>query len=750
MSENMGQFVFAAAGGDTDAMAKLYSKTLKASYFLAEALSGDASQAAEITKKAYAKAFCTIGKLKKPEAFEIWMKQIVASVYKETQRFVFSDAEAGTSENATEFLPEEFYENPEKSEAVLKAVAALTPELRTALVLHYNNGMPVAVIAKFLGVSESTANALLVKARTLITASLGVEFSAAAAESLPVLSKIFRRAALEIKLDNGLVREVFLFAIDAYNAVTREALKNETPAETPKESTEEEAEASTESESSEETAEQAEIEESETVDAEEETEQVEETQASEEQPVPDVSEVPEAPEAPEAPAEENGNVISFKQKIDEILSSENIPSAHEKVTKTAELPHEADDEDDGLAVPEFSPNKSVTEPVTEDVLDAFEEEPSRPEAPKAVKKQSAKFDLSSFVKTLTPKKIAIGLAAVLVVILAIVGVAKLAGGSEDKDTQAAYTWIAGGFEECEEIRYLNEDCCVFKSKTTGKYGLLDYQGNVILQPNYDEFKTCGSGRDHSNRGSYHILVKVGNEYFEVTVTGTGVSVSSTSHASHSIVTDELPEKSAYDERDRYFEGYAAARKDGKWGYVSLEKDKKVIPYEYEAVNDFDDIAMLSCDYCRSVSGGLIPVKKDGKMGIINLDNDVVVPFEYTNILEGSNGIFIAQKDGVWGVILTGDAIGNFAGVNVTVEVTPPAPTTPSGDTADRYVVDAEDGANVRSDAGADYDKLGELDEGDEVLVITTKKADNGNKWACIEYDGGYGWVAMANLKKVAS
>ena len=71
----MVQFVTAACNGDTDAMAKLYSKTLKGSYFLAATLCDSDAEAADITKKAYAKAFCNISKLKKPEAFEIWMKQ---------------------------------------------------------------------------------------------------------------------------------------------------------------------------------------------------------------------------------------------------------------------------------------------------------------------------------------------------------------------------------------------------------------------------------------------------------------------------------------------------------------------------------------------------------------------------------------------------------------------------------------------------------------------------------------------------
>ena len=748
MSENIGQFVSAAAQGDTDAMAKLYSKTLKASYFLAEVLTADSVQAAEITKKAYARAFCTVGKLKKPEAFEIWMKQTVASVYKETQRFVFNDAEAGAGESSTEFLPEEVYDDPARSAAALEAVAALKPELRTALVLHYNNGMPVQIIAKFLGVSESTANALLCKARASVALSLGVERSGSASDTLPVLSRIFRRAAAEAKIDNSLVRDIFLFAIDAYNAVNASSAKEEEPQQ-PAPAQEEAPESEEqEPETAEETEQAEEAETVEEVETVEETEQPEETVEIVEEET--VVEVP--PSEPEA---QSGNVISFKQKIDEILSGEQIPAAADNYVPESVREEAADeDEDDGLAVPPFLARETESTPLTDEELDAFNDEPVTVKT-EEVKKPTKKFDFADIInkiKKLTPKNIAIIAAAVVVVILAIFGISKLAGKGGDSGNvnadAAAYKWVAGGFEECESITYLNEKCCMFKSKTTGKYGLLDYQGNVILQPNYDEFKVCGSGRDHSSRGSYHALVKIGNDYFEVTFTDGVPAISSTPHAAHSIVTDELPDNAKYDERDRYFEGYAAARKDGKWGYVSQDKDKKVIPYEYEAVNTFDDITMLSCDYCRSVSGGLIPVKKDGKMGIIDLKNNTVVPFEYTDILEGEGGVFIAQKNGVWGVILTGDAVNTFTGVNIVVQVTPEAPTGPNGSEGEKYRVNSDEGANVRSDAGADYDKLGELNDGDEVTVFTTKTADNGKRWACIDYKGEYGWVAMVNLEKV--
>ena len=66
---------------------------------------------------------------------------------------------------------------------------------------------------------------------------------------------------------------------------------------------------------------------------------------------------------------------------------------------------------------------------------------------------------------------------------------------------------------------------------------------------------------------------------------------------------------------------------------------------------------------------------------------------------------------------------------------------------DSYTVISDTGANVRSGAGADYDKLGELKYGDTVRAYDTKTADNGNKWIKIRYNGQYGWVAMSNLEE---
>lgn len=703
MSENIIQYVAAASNGDTDAMAKLYSKSLKASYFLASVLSNDKDAALEITKKAYAKAFCTIDKLKKPEAFEIWMKQNVALVYKEGVKFVFSDADAGAVENSSEFLSEAVYNDEEMSAKVLAAVSNLSPELRAAIVLHYNNGMPVNVLAKFFGVSESTANALLGKARSAILASAEIESGEVENGSLPVLTKIFQRAATSAFIENSSVRDIFIYSIDAYEA--SKPVQSEAEVSVQNESTETQPEVVAE---------------------------------------PQIVSEP-APEAPVVPAvTEDSNVISFKQKINEILDRENVPSSEPQEEIKEESGNEVD-------VPVFVSDEKTQEAI--DHFSAYEEE--KPEV--APEKPKKKINIK-----INPKLIGIICASLVVLIIIGVAVSKIGGkdkpetpsvndGSNVVDTLASgYDWRAGGFAECTEISYLDENCISFKSVSTGKYGLLDYQGNVILQPNYDGFRRCRTGRDYSGSGIYHSLVIMGNEEYEITVINGNVSISETPHLDHTLNSETLGDK-AYEERDRYFEGYAAARKDGKWGYVSEERDKKVIPYEYEAVNEYPSaLDYAGSDYCRPVTDGHIAVKKNGMMGIINLDNDIVVPFEYSNIMPGDNGVYIACKSGTWGVILLGDAISTFTGVNISIDPVVPdnnVEDTTGSSSYDSYTVISESGANVRDGAGADYEKIGELEYGDTVRAYDTKRADNGNKWIKIRYEGKYGWVAMSNLEE---
>lgn len=699
MSDNIKELVALAADGSVDAMAKLYSLTLKPSYFLANELCADEKAATEVAEKAYARAFCNIAKLKKPEAFELWMKQNIAVAYKESRKFNFEDSETVADDGSTEFLSEATLFDNEKIVSVSEAVKALKPELKAVTVLHYNNGMSVANLAKLLGIDEEMVNAFLSKARACILLWSGADGAQAQATNpVPVLTRIFQLKEAASEVPAEAVRDIFGYAFGEYkNSLVKSAFA----------------------------------------------------------PPPSIEDAEPAKPAEEGEAEaadsaQEDKVISFKQKISDILSQKPEENADEEAPEAS-----AEADEDGLSIPEFKAYSGLENeaPAVDTAPSVSEEKPALDNKPKKNIPILDKIDfkkifdtVGAFFKKIGVKKLAIAAVALVAVIAAIFGISKAVSNAKEKKISSSvpsYKWVAGGFEDCEELEYLNEYFCVFKSKATGKYGLIDYNASLLLQPNYDEFSNCGNGRDYSNRNSYHTIVKVGSVNHEVTYSEGLVNVSEEVYKPMSIVIENHNSKN-YVERDRFFEGYAAAQNSkGQWGYISKETDKKVIPFEYQAVNDFTD--MQSNDYCRPVTGGLIAVKKDGKMGIIDLENNVVAPFEYENIMPGKNGIFIARKNGVWGVILTGTAMNSFAGVNLSVNAAAVVPSGVSSTPIASYVV-GEYGANVRSDAGSSFDLVAKLDEGDKVDAYARKDAVNGAEWVCVLVEGQYGWVSMSTLE----
>jgi len=81
----------------------------------------------------------------------------------------------------------------------------------------------------------------------------------------------------------------------------------------------------------------------------------------------------------------------------------------------------------------------------------------------------------------------------------------------------------------------------------------------------------------------------------------------------------------------------AVKKGGKWGYID-GYGKVIIPLEYEEVRNFSE--------------GLAAVRKDGKWGYINPKNEIVIPIEFTNIGVSSfkNGVAKYYTDSNIGLI----------------------------------------------------------------------------------------------------
>lgn len=199
-----------------------------------------------------------------------------------------------------------------------------------------------------------------------------------------------------------------------------------------------------------------------------------------------------------------------------------------------------------------------------------------------------------------------------------------------------YVWVTSTvLNSYASIEYFSEDTCVFKMPENGLYGLIDTRGNVLMPPEYQGFNQCtyGSGDIH-----YVILSENGNMY-ELNMDD--FSIDPDAHG-HGAGNKEIP--AGFQDIDRYHNGLAAAKKDGKWGYVDTNLNT-VIHFEYSEVTN-DPII----DNCRAFDGTYIPVKKGGKMGIIDKNNQIIVPFEFTVIMNSKGGVFIAQKDGKWGFI----------------------------------------------------------------------------------------------------
>ncbi|MCR5151345.1 MAG: WG repeat-containing protein [Clostridiales bacterium] len=711
MNEQMTELVNKACNGDVESMGRLFAKTIKNSYFLADLLCADSDETLEVVKKAYSRVFCTISKLKKPDAFDLWVRQNIISVFCENMNLDIDGVKSDGRYTGVEFLPTFAAEDATQSLRVSAAVKNLDKAKRTAVILKYCSGMPEGAVARLFGASVASVEELLSCARGEIVDACGFNSEPVVqSEDLPVLTRIYGKMNDEVAVPQSVVRESFKYSVEIVNSFREQAAQ---------------------------------------------------VQSADSDNVKEVSAGGKEPEIPVAPAKNDNAKPIVKQETESAMSEPelNMLSFKDKINRL--LAGETDNED-----AKVKPDSSVTVPSApvnarsadipeirkDNPVNELEQKPASSKqgsngnkAKKSTKK--VKIDLSRLNK----KAVAVIAVAVIAVIVIIAGVAKGISNHRENAANAAvsnsYSFYPGGFTGCSEISYLNEYCCSFKYDSTGKYGLMDYEGRVLLQPNYDGFTRCGYGRDYSSRNSYHTLVKIGDEYFEFTIEGEQVVISDTPHAAHTVQDDSLPSSAKYDERDRYFNGYAAARKDGKWGYVSQEKDKKVIPYQYEAVNDIQLADSAYCDYCRPVtSDGLVPVKKDGYMGIINLKNDTVVEFNYTEILCGVNGVFIAKKDGQWGVIVVGENSDNYAGVPFNI-TSVPNDVSAGGDVI-KYTVRSADGANVRKDADASSQLMGTLKSGDVVDGYGKKQAANGNYWICIKYNGEFGYVSMTMLEEV--
>ncbi len=100
--------------------------------------------------------------------------------------------------------------------------------------------------------------------------------------------------------------------------------------------------------------------------------------------------------------------------------------------------------------------------------------------------------------------------------------------------------------------------------------------------------------------------------------------------------NNLISKDSFEDGYDFYQGTAACKKNGKWGYIDTT-GKTVIPFEY--------------DYAYSFGDGIAAVCKDGKWGYIDKENNTVIDFEFEATRPHYKGQAWVKQNGKWGVIL---------------------------------------------------------------------------------------------------
>ena len=232
------------------------------------------------------------------------------------------------------------------------------------------------------------------------------------------------------------------------------------------------------------------------------------------------------------------------------------------------------------------------------------------------------------------------------------------------------------FESIED----NPSCGIL-AKKGGKWGLIDYEENVLLDFKYDEIRRIP---DYSGDESY-LLVKIDDKYGAYDYKGNCL----------------IPP--LYDRIDAYLGSFPSiCVKDGKYGLARFPNS-----FLYE---DIDPLW----------GGEVFRVKKGGLYGIVGKEGEVVIPIAYQSIwYEKDDGVYVVEfKDDSWGII-------NEKGAVVS-----------------EISFDDIDGFEEGLSAFCINDKYGYINK-DGIIVIDAKYDDAdvfSEGYAAVKLNGKYGYI----------
>lgn len=164
---------------------------------------------------------------------------------------------------------------------------------------------------------------------------------------------------------------------------------------------------------------------------------------------------------------------------------------------------------------------------------------------------------------------------------------------------------------------LTEDGKIKPSQKNGLWGIEDEKGNVIVPFEYDKII--------ANFKNGLAKVKKDDKYYFIDKNKMMYEIRGDAEGPNGVFNA------------RYNDGCYEVRKDGKDGFINSVTHEIIIPVDYEDVGFF------------SYENGAT-VKKNGRWGVVDKFNHVIIPFEYQELHEFEGRYAIAKKNNQWGVI----------------------------------------------------------------------------------------------------
>ena len=209
------------------------------------------------------------------------------------------------------------------------------------------------------------------------------------------------------------------------------------------------------------------------------------------------------------------------------------------------------------------------------------------------------------------------------------------------------------YDSSNNLEYVSN---ILKVSQDGKYGIIDTNGNQVVDCNYDSITTL-KGVDNS------LLTEVDGSYG--IVDNVGSVIINNEYASIEPISD------------RYEEGYIVKNKDGKYGVINYSKTV-ALETEYDDIKnaygngkyyivkegndwkivDTDGKEYLSGKYddILDINGENAIVENDGKFGVVSIsDGKNVIDAKYDSITYASTNKYIVMQNSKSGII---DSDGN--------------------------------------------------------------------------------------------